>query len=126
MEMGMQNVANGSQIAHAAAAAGRIFWISQDASSLQLTRVDSELCERLGYSCADLLGLSLAHISIPADRHRELTAYVNALKARRATYEFSMRCLKANGEIATLEVAATIMKRAPSEKPRVVAMVRAR
>lgn len=101
-----------------------IFWITQDASSLMLTRIDTALCKQLGYTFAELLGLSLAHISIPQDRHLELTAYVGALKAKRSTYEFRMRCQKKDGGTVALEVAATILKRAETEKPRVLAMVR--
>ncbi len=90
--------------------------MAQTAPDGRFLKINAKYCEMLGYSCDELVGLSVHDVIYPEDLVEERTLIQRLLAGEIPAYSLARRCYRKNKTIVWTEVTASLVRK-PSGEP---------
>src|SRR3712207_6138290 len=81
-----------------------------DPSTGRLLRVNPEMCEIVGYSKEELLGMNFSEIAHPEDRQEDLERFGRMISGDAPEYEYEKRYVRKDGSVAWVRSRARIIR----------------
>lgn len=99
--------------------------VEMDLATGQFLRLNKKFCETTGYSPADLLQKSFLEIAPPDDHEANFDAFQRMLAGENNDAWHKMRILRADGQIAWIAIAASLVRDAAGSPLRTIAVLQA-
>jgi PAS domain S-box-containing protein len=97
--------------------------VQADAPAFRFTRVNTKLCEILGYSAAELLARSWLESTHPEDRPNDMKELARVLRGKADCWSVEKRCLRKDGSVIWVNVHGTALRDDAGRTVRIVAMM---
>src|SRR3712207_3199357 len=94
-----------------------------DPSTGRLLRVNPEMCEIVGYSKEELLGMNITDITHPEDREEDLERFGRMINGDTPEYEYEKRYVRKDGSVVWARTKARIIRDEAGRPLRTVASI---